>query len=654
MKKFLTSLIIIFLCNHSFSQKKQVDYKFGIITTQEKDLQYYEKDSTANAVVLFEQGNTKFINKERRFYIKSVVYRKLKIFNKEGFNHATVSIHFYKNSKMKASVTDIKAVTHNSTQVFSLNKKDIYTTDLGDGWSETTFTLPNIKEGSVIEYMYTIETPFLFNFKGWKFQSSIPKVKSVFKAEIPGNFLYNRSLVGGLRLYENSSTIKKKCFKVDYFSGVSDCEALTYSMKDIPAFIEEDYMTSKKNFLSQISFELSMYKGFDGSKKKYTSTWAAVDKDFKRDDDIGGQLRRKSFFKGVLPKEIFTEIDSLTKAKKVYHFIQKHYTWNEEYKLFKNMNVKKAYNDRVGTVGEINMSLINALGASGINAELVLLSTRKNGFPTKRHPVISDFNYIVARVKIKNKIYLLDATENNNPFGILPFRCLNKTARVMDFKNGSYWEDIIPNEYNSKKINMLLQLNENGDFEGQMRIIHKGYYALNKRNDLNETTDDSYLEELESYNDNLIFNTYKNYNLNDIEKQLKEEFSLVIENDLSIADKIYLNPFFIDKIDENPFKLKDRLYPIDFGYPRKFEFTLSLELPDGYEVESLPKPKKMTLPNNNGVFIYSIDTRNYKIRVHFKYSLKKAYFYSSEYQDLKEFYKQMIIAQSEPIILKKI
>ena len=76
---------------------------------------------------------------------------------------------------------------------------------------------------------------------------------------------------------------------------------------------------------------MSKFIGFFGNNKEYTTTWEAVDKDYKSDGDIGGQLKRVDFFKEQLPTEIRTELDLLERAKKVYYFIQGHYNWNEKY-----------------------------------------------------------------------------------------------------------------------------------------------------------------------------------------------------------------------------------------------------------------------------------------------------------------------------------
>ncbi len=652
MKKIF--FLIVYILINTFTSFSQENYRFGELSKKELEMQYYEKDSTASAVVLYEEANTDFfVYNDSWIYIRTKVYRKVKIFNKDGFDQANITINAQKGTKRKELIKNVKGITHNNGRSSYLSKDKIFTTSKSEYRDEITFTLPNIKDGSVIEYTYTKESPFLFNFSGWTFQNDIPTIESVFIAEIPGNYIYNRKLIGYYPLVKNESRVKKRCFNIDGIAGFSDCEVLTYSMKDVPAFIEEDYMTSKWNYLSRIDFELSEFKGFDGHNKKYTKTWKAVDRDYKSDRDIGGQLNKKNFFKKEIPESVLNEKDLFIKAQKVYYSIQKHYTWNEKYNLFGEMNVTKAFKSKIGNVGEINISLINALKAAGINAQMGLLSTRNNGYPTKLYPVISDFNYIIARVVINEKVYYLDATQKSLPFGMLPYKCLNKDLRVMDFKNGSYWENILPNKNNGRKTQMLLKLNEDDEFVGNVRIVHNGYSAIEKRRKLKTIEQNKYVEDYEDENDFLEIVTYKNFNVNKNEETVKEEFEVIIENESSITNKILLNPFFIDKLTENPFKLNSRQYPVNFGHPLKFDFTTSITLPSNYIIETLPKSRVVKLPEEKGYFMYKVVNKNSKIMVNYSFNIKEVEFTSQYYLYLKEFYKQAIIAQSESIVLTK-
>lgn len=640
---------------YSQKRKKYGDYTFGRISQAEVDMTLYEKDSAANAVVLFEQGSTKFNVANQRIVIETTFYKKIKIFNKEGYNSANVEIILYNNDQSEEKLIDIKGITHLGARKLHLTPDKIFKTKLSDNWTKMSFTLPNVQDGSIIEYTYVLRSPFLFNFTGWDFQEDIPKIESVFKASIPGNYVYNRVLVGNLQLAVNHADIKRDCFSPPGVAEEADCEQLTYSMVDIPAFIEEDYMTSKKNFSSRIQFELKKYHSFYGNSiENFTTTWKAVDKEYKNDKDIGGQLRRDDFFKDYIPHDIKQETDVLKKAKMVYEFIRDHYTWNDTYNIFKDSNVKKAFKEKTGSVGEINISLINALKVSDIPTTMVLVSTRDHGYPTKIHPVISDFNYIIAKAEIDGKSYFLDATEQQLPFGMLPFRCLNGDARVMDFKNGSYWETIKPFKNNKEKVSALIELTDDGALNGKVRIINQGYDAYFRRKEIDSRSKNSIVKSFESKSNSFLVDHYDHSNFENKDKPLTEVLELVSEDVDEIGDKIYINPFFIDQITENPFKLKERLYPVDFGHPISYEYNLTLILPHGYKVSAAPKSRVQNLPNNDGGFKYLIRSSDYKINLNFKFQLNNYYFYRNEYELLKELFNQMILAQEEPIVLEKI
>ncbi len=257
----------------------------------------YEKDTTANAFVLAEFGDVSVKNENSSIFLRSNVYKKIKILNNDGKDHATVQVYLYNGKQSKEKVNHLKAVTHNLGEPDqNLNPKRVYTKTINDHWSELTFTFPNVKAGSVLEYTYNLDSKFFFTFQGWTFQSDIPKIYSEFHASIPGNWRYNRHLVGSLKLDNNIAGIKKDCFSIG--SGTTaNCEELTYAMKDVPAFIiEDDYTNSPKNYRSRIKFDLAEIFYTDGSTKKYTKTWKDTDKRLKYNKNIEKSANNDKFF----------------------------------------------------------------------------------------------------------------------------------------------------------------------------------------------------------------------------------------------------------------------------------------------------------------------------------------------------------------------
>ncbi|PWL38124.1 hypothetical protein DKG77_07485 [Flagellimonas aquimarina] len=635
----------------------QKDDEFGSLTSFEKNFETYEKDSTANAIVLFEKGKAHFEVLGRKIRLIKEYHVKIKILKKEGFDEANISIPYYHKDRLTEIVEKINAITHNGDSKSHVLENKIYTSDISENRSEKKFTFPNVQEGSILEYEYKLITPYMFNLTGWVFQSDIPKISSEFTAEIPGNYVYNRTLIGSLKLDINESILKKNCFHIEGYAKTGDCEVVKYGMKNIPAFKEaENYMLAPSNYISKIEFELSEFKGFDGVREKYTKTWKDVDKEFRADKNIGRQLSKNSYFEKNVPLELFNEPDDLKRAKKIYEFTKSYFTWNKKYSIHQNSRVKDAFEKRTGSVGEINLSLINLLNASNIKAEIMLMSTREKGVPKKTHPVMSDFNYLVAKTEINGVSYLLDATDKEIPFGMLPYRCLNLYGRVMDFKNGSYWHDIQPEEKNRSLVRGMVSLDlENQIIEGSFNTIQTGYYAVKKRKDLEAFSNEEYLLGIEdSFANEVTISDYQLQEKISDEKTVSERYKFKWQIE-KVEDKLYLNPFFIKFFTKNPFILEKHNYPIDFGYNRNFKYQMHIKVPEGYSLKNLPQNSNIVLGDDSGHLRLLYEEKHGLITILFDFSIKKSHYPPDYYSPLQEIFKNAVNVQKNSlIVLEKI
>ena len=356
-------------------------------------------------------------------------------------------------------------------------------------------------------------------------------------------------------------------------------------MKDMPAFVEEDYMTSKSNYLARIEYELKSFMHFDGRKQSYTKTWEDVDKELKKEKTIGRQLAKSIKVEEILPANILNETDLLAKAKAIYRFVQENYTWNEEFRIFRDVSVKDLIQEKSGNATAINILLKILLEETGIKANPVLLSTRGNGFSTKLFPVISEFNYLIVQTTINNKTFLLDATDSFLSFGDLPFRCLNQYGRLLDFKNGSKWIEIEPQSLSRVMYDVEMNFDEEQKLVGKVKSKRTGYHALKHKK--------AYYPNPTAYRENLTNNAPY---LEIIEHAVTEDdvtaqdFSEVYEIEYhpeNTGENIYLNPFFVKFFTENPFKLQERTYPIDFGYRDDYLYMFRLNLGEKYTVDEI-------------------------------------------------------------------
>jgi len=649
MKK-MSIILCCFISLLAIGQKKK-STTLGKTTLAELKMTVYEKDAAAVALVLSEHGNL-YVNPLRDFKFTTDYYFRVKVLKKEGFGKATVRIPVYG----KSVVHDIKAVTYNLSEENHVVKKylakeKIYTNQRNEKWKEVSFTLSNIKVGSVIEYTYSLTSEYR-QIDDWDFQSDIPKIKSDFTAAIMGNWQYNVRIVGFLKLDRENPSVKRNCVYVPGI-GNGSCSILEFGMDSVPALKEERYMLSKRNYLSRVVFDLKSFTKVNGDVTNYTKTWKDADKKLKYNFLDNQSSKKKYFKKNILNDSILLVKDKLEKAKKIHALIKEHYTWNGKFWPSKKVKIKKAYERKTGNIFDINLSLYNALQAGGIESKLTMLATRDKGHPTKLYPIINDFNYLVVRVVIDNKIYFLDASKKNMPFGLIQFDALNGVGRVMDFKKGSFWEEVQVSDQTTKNTKLMLKYTEEG-FVGNLMINRTGYDAFNQRERLTNVQEEVYLEDFETNHPNIEVRKFKTRNLHQLDKKLQEMYQISIEYDFAGEKNIKINPFFIDKRTENPFKLNERTFPVDFGYPRSNTYILSLNIPKGYVVKKLPESKSIGLPNKGGRIVFNVKQSGNIINVYFKKIIRNKEYTSGEYFYLKEFYNQLIKMQDSFIELEKI
>ncbi|WP_459209423.1 DUF3857 domain-containing protein [Aquimarina rhabdastrellae] len=655
MNKQLSSIIFL-LVNFIVFAQQGYNTKNLIVSKSDLQLNTYSQDSTANAFFIYEKGYSRIQN-NGSFNLITDYQAKVKILNQKGFDNANIRVVLYNNERNAEKIHNIKAFTYNYVngviEKKAVSPSAIYREKYSDNHTLIKFTFPDLKPGSVITYSYQLETPFIFNFNGWEFQDDIPKRHSEYRCDIPGNYIYNIKLVGGLKLTHQNSEILRNCITLGASSS-ADCAKLTYVMKDIPAFISEKYMTAKKNYLSRISFELSEFKGFDGTIKKYTKSWKDVDKELKNDPDIGYQLRKLLATKHVLPQNIQSKANSLEKATEIYNYLVANYSWNEENRIYNDISIKDILKERTGNVAEINILLHNVLKQQKFDVKPILLSTRKNGYPTTIHPVISDFNYLIVQLQLNDKTYLLDATEKDLAFGQIPFRALNIHGRLLDFKNGSSWITLSPQQRSQIYFKDEYVLTENGEFKGTSEQLYTGYHASFKKNNLKNISEDDYIQKIKDQLDqedidltSLIFENKKSKI-----KPYKEIYTHTKTFE-DTPNLLFIEPFFGSFFSENPFKLNHRTYPVDFGFKDNYTHFVKITIPEGYVFEEVPQSKNYKLSDGQGTVTFAVKQQDNALYLNLRIKFNSHIYPAEHYQGLKTLFSHIIDIQNNTTLLIK-
>lgn len=649
---FLFSVISIFAFSQSFD--------YGAITYNDYEFDRKKLDSNANAIVLKEFGTARIDIDDATGRLELIFdyHVKIKIYNKEGFDNANIIVPLYKDDTREETINDLKASTFNYTGgrfiETAMDKKAIFFENRSKYTKLLKFTLPNLQEGSIIEYSYRLKSPNLFNFKTWNFQSNIPKVVSEYLVYIPGIYNYNVSLRGYQKLSDQKVELSKECLRI---SGANiDCSKITYLMKDVPAFVEEDNMTAPSNFKSAVYFELSDVTNPSGAKISYTKTWKDVDYELTSDKSFGSQMKRKDVYKDLIANIIKDANDDLSKAKVIYNYVKKQVKWDNYYGIYSADNIKKSLENRSGNAADVNLNLIAALSAANLDAEAVILSTRENGTINKLYPVISDFNYVVAKVNIGDKSYMLDATEPLLPFGLLPLRCMNDQGRVINLKKASYWIDLKASQKTMTNYILNGKLNAEGKVTGTLTTISQGYAAYNKRKEIKKySSPDEFIEKLDDRLTKIKILNHTISNLDSVENSLTENYEIEFTvTDGSNSNNFYLSPFFINAITKNPFNLNVRTYPVDLGAASDERIIINIDLNQNYNLLEKPKDLAIGLPNNGGRYLLQTQLDGKTLSLSQILQFNNAIYEPEEYPYLKAFYSKIIQNQKAEYLLKKV
>lgn len=645
MKSIILGLFLCLAVDCTLAQKSPI--KFGVIPLEDLKMNVYDEDSSASAVMLTDYGEAYITASVNYVALNFERHVRIKILKKEGLKWADASIPLYHSGTNEEKVSKLKATTYNLENgrlVESAMSKDaVFKEKFNRNINLHKFTLPNVKEGSVIEYTYTISSEFLANFPNWQFQYDIPVRWSEYWAMFPDFFIFEKYMQGYIA--PTSYEIKDKS------AANFNTKAHHWISKNVPAFKAEPFMTCEEDYVSKINLALS-HINFPGQPvREIMGTWAKLNAELVDSESFGRAITGSGFLKKKAEEITTGMTDPLQKVTAIFNYVQKTLEWDGTKDKYVD-NLREVVDNKKGTAADINIILASMLEKVKIPSDMVLLSTRDHGFIRQQYPMEKQLNYVVCRVKIGDKTLFLDATEKYLPMGILPQRCLNGQGLVIS-KTNHGWIDIDAKAKARTVINSEFSLNENGELKGKVNWTCDGYDAYQLRCDYHKKGEGDFVKEFLS-DKNWEISKSEFQNINEIERhaQQSHEFS-VTEYGTVAGNIIYLNPFVTGQTKENIFKLPTREYPVDFGNPIERTYLSRIKIPEGYTVDELPKPKIIVLPNNSARYTYSITQAGNALNVVSVIHINKSLFIQDEYPHLREFYNQIVAKQAEQIVLTK-
>lgn len=635
------------------------EFKFGKIAPSEFEAKPFGVDSAASAIKLFDVGNCYFeVNPAGSFIYVYERHMRYKILNKNSYDLANFSVELYRsNGSAKEDLSYMDAATYNMVDgkmVTSKLSKDAKFTEAFDKNNIIKkFALPNVKEGSIIEFKYKIKSDFIFTLRGWGFQSSVPTLWTEYNVHIPEYLTYKHNTSG----YHDIQHPVHTSENATYVTGlISNASYDKYCAENVPALKDEPFVTTMDDYRPKIEFELrashfpnSMYEDYNGS-------WPKIIAGLAERDDFGGYLNKNSLAKASLPEILKGEKDTLAMIKLITNYVKSKIKWNGRYDDFTSeSNPKTIFEKKTGNSADINLALLTFLKEAKIKAYPVLISTRKNG-QHPGYPVISAFNNVVGATEIGGQLYFLDATDKDLPVGMLDAENLSHQGYYVDLKTfAGGWLSTEPQANNEKIFAYNLVLNKENKLSGKINQYSRGYSALNLRSRYRGTNNEAdFIKNFKKDKTGLEIKNYTISNLDSLDELLTEAMDVEIEDNVEEAGNlVYFTPLLFERTKENLFKHEERKFPVDFAYPFKETYRISLAFPEEYEIDKLPKGGIFKLPEDKGTFSISYVAEGKALMVKSVISINKSMYSPNEYFDLKELFKAIVEKQAEQVVFKK-
>lgn len=617
----------------------------------------FENDPDAKAVILQDVG---FVYFNTELNLEFERHIRIKILDPDNTDLTDVSIYF-NPARRNERVTNLQA------QVFNLNEQgDVVRTRLGrrdfheerirDNLHVRKFTFPNLQEGSIVEYRYRITSRNATFLRDWYFQSEEPTLYSSLTTHLTSIYQYAQIVNGNPMLFsvnERELYSPGSAVAAGSYQGTGG-QTSRWVAQNMGAVRREPHMTTPNDYKLSVRFQLATVLPPGGLPRPVLENWEVLSDELLRHVSLGRQISANRAIRNAV-QELTEGIDNdMDKARALYTYVSRNINWNRRIGVFSNEGVRTAFDKQSGSGADKSLLLITMLREAGMEAHPVLISTRNNGRPIWDYPIVTQFNYMVVLVHIGDGAYVLDPTYRDLPFGVLHPNSLNDEGYIL--RQGDLATINLPITQAQRNRHLgLLSIDADGRITGTMSAAYAGYDAILTRALLRGDNREAALQEifLSKLSDAELSETEVN-ELDNPDVPVTITAEVTAENYIMIAgDRMYFNPFIQQRFDDNPFRMTNRSFPVELNYGFENQIVATYRLPEGYEVEELPRNLEIAFtPETYYRQIFRVDSNGLQLVSTLK--MGDTYIPVEYYRQLRDFYNQIVDAQSGQIVLRRI
>ena len=531
-------------------------------------------------------------------------YFRIKILTEDGRKYANVEIPFLKRSQ---NVVNVKARTIRPDGSIADFGGQVFEKYLVKGkgfkYLAKTFTLPDVQVGSIIEYSLTMDLGEYMLFDShW----------------ILSNELFTKRAQFSLKPYKGSYVVYSLRWSWQGLPpGAVPKEGADHIVRmeasNIPAFQTEDYMPPADELKSRVDFIYE--EGF--GEKDQESFWRRVGKT--RNEQLEGFIGKRKAMEQAVAQIVSPNDSQDVKLRKIYDRVQQ--IRNKSYEVQKTEqeqkrakekpaeNVEEVWKRGYGDSVQLAWLFLGLVRAAGFEAYGCWVSDRRDYFFNPVTMQSAKLNANVVLVKLNGKDVYLDPGVVFTPFGLLTWSETGVTGLRLDKDGGSWIQTTLPQASESRIERVgKLKLSDTGDLEGKLTVTYIGLEAMYHRMEeqkSDEVARKKFLEELvtEQIAAAAEAELTNKPDWTSSETPLVAEYNLKIPGWASSAGRRVVVPAAIfTAAEKGLFEHANRVQPIYFEYPYEKADDLTIELPPGWQISSVPPPQDQ----NGKVVAYSL------------------------------------------------
>ena len=640
-----------------------LDYELFITT--------YVPDTTASALIIYDNVEMEY-NYDPGISVivlTSLRTTKIKILKEDGISFADFMIDYHvKNDKLM----NISGNTYNKvdgkTVKTKLSKDYIFDEVVKDRYHVKKISFKDVKVGSIIELKYKKQTPYIVP-DTWYFQRSVPVKHSLVKLVYPTAYNFNFEQRGGDKILNRQDTGKP----VSFFIGSDNLSLNTveyiFEGNDLAA-IKDDvpFIWQPLDYRAQVLFVLKGIQYPGGQYKQYNQTWESVDNLLLKDPEFGGMMKMSNPFEKEMKNIDFSSMDRKEQVRAAWKLLRSNVSWNKNYRLYCKESAKKILSEGSASNSELNFILMSMMRTLNIPAVPVVMSTRKNGLLPFTAPSFGDLTSFVICFNDGEKLCYFDASTDFFLFNTLDPNLLTKDARIINLgsqhpnkpseeeykkdiysKINGYWVNFSTLGSHSTQAHIQCKIEDN-KLLGNCNYSFKGIdYQDSQRRFIAANDSIDYIEKIEKDKDIVITDLDRKYN----NEMLTENYDFEKKLDLNNDSLIYINPLVFKYMEENRFKESERHLPFEFNHTNIHSITTTIEIPEGYEIESLPSSVKLAVGDGNCRCSIMFGVNGNIIQTNFLFRLQSIFYEAKHYEDFKEFFTMVAEKNNSMIVLKK-